>query len=93
MIPNYEFCNLILNILSKSYPGTMSKLQWQLITQGVTDMQYVIGHFKYLEEKGLIDTEVFVDDEDENDISYQINMAKTKINSNGIDIAASGGLK
>ncbi|GEC65868.1 hypothetical protein RTE01_05030 [Raoultella terrigena] len=66
----------------------MSSESWSKAIEGETDIKHVAAQFKYLEEKGYIQTRI--DDED-GKLIFNIVLPLTSINSYGIDFIDAGG--
>lgn len=83
-------CNKILQYLLEDYPSNMSSESWSKAVEGETDIKHVAAQFKYLEEKGYIQTRIDEDDED-GKLIFNIALPLTSINSYGIDFIEAGG--
>lgn len=91
MIIDKQLCNRILESLTEDYPSNMSRESWSKATTGETDIKRVSAQFKYLEEKGFIDTEIREDEDRNGAIIFNVVLEHTRITAHGIDFISEGG--
>ena len=91
MIIDKQLCNKILEALTDDYPSTMSNASWNKAVAGETDIKRVAAHFKYLEEKSYIDTEVREEQDRSGDITFSVELGRTRIKAYGLDFISDGG--
>ncbi len=86
-------CNKILTNLLDDYPSSMSSLSWSKSVESENDIKKVASQFKYLDEKGLIETAINEDTDQEGNIEYYVQLQKTIITAHGIDFIEDGGFE
>ncbi|MBP2167020.1 hypothetical protein J2125_000212 [Erwinia toletana] len=91
MIIDKPLCNKILKSLLEDYPSHMSASSWEKATEGETELKKVAAQFKYLQERGYIDTSITEDEESSGKIIFYVNLPFTIITSYGIDFIEEGG--
>jgi hypothetical protein len=92
MLIEKGLCNKILIALLANYPGFMSSKSFESTIPHESYPQRVFAaHYKYLDEKGLIETEISIQENADGTQSHLVVWHQTRITALGIDFIEEGG--
>lgn len=93
MIIDKQLCNRILESLGDDFPSHMSSASWTKATSGETEIKKVAAQFKYLDEKGLINTIISEESDASGNLEFYVELGGTRITAYGIDFIDEGGFE